>query len=333
MRELPNPAWTAIESFASWGSLGLFVALSTYRRNQAILEAIRRVLGGGLWPRSSVVIHSLKKHTALNGVRGVCVAFERSTARWHVKMSCGAVKDFASENLQAIGRISRPMALIGSTRGARQISVALPALLLTHVLDGRQGLLVKELFNQQIRRLVAQKQGGIVFALACLAGMSGPTIDATPRRIREISSRELSCTLADACQQPSVPCRAHLAALLNARADVHGTDIKSKVPLEYLARSSADLVSLLGPVKLLAERGAVARTSYVKGALVRIGVDLHAALEFLRQPSVDPCVQDVDFAAAVEVEWRLVWSRVWICDCGVRMASCVIRQRCIGTDG
>lgn len=211
MQVFPRTAWAQLVSSVTWGTLGSFVALSRQRRHEAMLEALHRVVGGDLQPLSRVMIHSLKRRAELNGARGICLEFQADTGRWLVQLYNGCMIRVKKKHLQPIGQIVRPMASIGSSRGTRQIFAALPVLI--YHLKHPQDALVRELFNHRLVHLFAHGQGGIVLAMARVAGMSGSIIDTAPVTIQHKACCELSCALRDACQHGSAQCPAHLEAL------------------------------------------------------------------------------------------------------------------------
>jgi len=254
----------------------------------AILESVRRVIGGGLQALSNVVLHGLTNNTELNGVRGMCIAFQARSGRWDVELRNGDIKSVRPENLQAIGRIARPIASVGSTRAARQIRAALLAVV--HSLKKSHMEAVKGLFDQQLSRHILHGQGGVVLALARVAGMRDPTTDMAPDRTKQIAAKHLGYTLADACQQESPPCFAHLVALLNAGCDVNVRSVQDKTALEGLASSSADVGDLLGPVNLLIRHGARARSRYISTALRKSGEH-----------------SEIEVEVVIASEWQAVW--------------------------
>jgi len=102
---LPETAWAEVESSAPWATLGPLVPLSRGRRDGAVLEALRRVVGGGLQPSSRAVLRGLQRQPELNGRRGAVLGFDGRAGRW-VVFGFDAAWLVNASNLQLIGRIA-----------------------------------------------------------------------------------------------------------------------------------------------------------------------------------------------------------------------------------
>ena len=279
MSQVPLVAWREIDTYVPWGPLGSLLAVSRERQQQVVLEAIRRVVPGRVMleamrrrfipPLCPVVIKGLQERAELNGAFGICRDFDTQTDCWLVDLGHWRIMKVQPGNLYDARKVVRPMAPVGSTRGARQIAAALPALL--HAVHGPHETVVRELFNQHVCH-VQSLCDGVMLALALVAGVDGPIVDEAPAIVQEMARQELSATLIDACERAAPPCCAHLEALLSAKADVNARVLfneTTSTPLENVLRNSPDLGRWHDAVKLLVLHGARAHTQDIEDAMLR----------------------------------------------------------------
>ena len=99
--------WSVVENLAS-----------------ALELAARRARAGdgtnGIGAGSSVRIHSLKSATDLNGLVGICIAYDSSAGRWLVRLPNGSGKRVKCENLTVLVNLDSPTAEQGEVHATQE---------------------------------------------------------------------------------------------------------------------------------------------------------------------------------------------------------------------